>query len=485
MFEGCLKEKGGGGFVWDELVKHDFAADSGSHGVRPVMVWLYRLAKYFVDHLGIAEIVLVELYWFSTWLFLHFATVIIHQRPATMDTKNNCSGCICQDIDSEQQCRSVRISRRLDKLATVELQLVLQFLDTCNKLKTARCNRRLLQVVGHPFAWRYASPFIVTLRTLADLPPQPSLLRLIPLSLWIKHPYMPSDLDCLRKPPVNMVVRELHIDHAYIQCDEWSQLLLLPALQSLQLICTRTVIIPTHAVAHMAILPQLRSLSIQNGEGVGETLVSLMSAPSLTHISVTLRIGTAELRGMQSISQCLQLRSLKLTGQNGYVFGFQHLFIIPPSPQQQLERIYLEGFLAQPNLNWHQIPVPTAEEMRNGLAAMFHLTELQLKRIYSLDSLLACLHVAPKLRVLELKLTAQHPSAISFSGSTHPSAGTVRALLTLAPQLEVRLLLTSSIDKWMEDMKGENVRVRMKMAEQWNQLRCDFNAVPRVTTIYE
>jgi len=65
----------------------------------------------------------------------------------------------------EQFRKRPRPSCLLDLLATVELQLVMQWLDTKSKLKTVRCSRRLLQAASQPIAWKDSPPFFVEART--------------------------------------------------------------------------------------------------------------------------------------------------------------------------------------------------------------------------------------------------------------------------------------------------------------------------------
>ena len=80
--------------------------------------------------------------------------------------------------------RSPRFSSPLDKLAVVELQLVMQFLDTGSRLKAGRCSQLLLQAASQPFAWRSAPPFVIAVRSPVDVERIPtSLLQFAPIQL--------------------------------------------------------------------------------------------------------------------------------------------------------------------------------------------------------------------------------------------------------------------------------------------------------------
>lgn len=371
---------------------------------------------------------------------------------------------------------STRFTCHLDKSATVELQLVLQFLDTRNKLKVSRCNRRMLQVTKDPFAWRGVPPLVVNPRSLMKMSTHSQMLRLIPLSLWIDYRISAFELDHIMKLSSDVVFRELHIDEYVEDCD-CEQRVSFQDMQPLQ---------ATKLIAH---LPHLQSIFIQQGEDVGELL---KVAPVLTQLIITLTSWETELVDIQSISHCLHLQYLKLRGAKYRVHGFNQLFLTQPSQsqqtqQQKLKRLELEGFLARFHPNW-SFAVPSAEDMHKGLSEMHHLTELHLKRIYGIDALLDCVHALPALRVLQLALIAEHPDSISYTGSIHPSVDTVRALLTRAPQLEVHLLIAPSADEWIEYAKRDDTGsawcINTTM-EQWYQLHHDFHDIPRVTIVHE
>jgi hypothetical protein len=150
-----------------------------------------------------------------------------------------------------------------------------------------------------------------------------------------------------------------------------------------------------------------------------------------------------------------------------------------PSPQQRMERLELARFFALSSPNWLWIPVPTATEMLSGLSAMRHLTHLRLSHIFGVDALLACLHAAPALRVLELDL-APDP-ANSQLRPINPSAATVRSLLNRVPQLEVRLLLAASVGEWLTGYGGSSPKA--ELTAQWKQLRRDFSNISRVSIV--
>jgi hypothetical protein len=99
----------------------------------------------------------------------------------------------------EQMRKRPRLSCGLDTLAVIEMQLVMQFLDSDSKLKAARCSQRLLHAASAPFAWRSAPPFALTARSAADVERiQTSLLRFV--SIHLRCDWLES-LDCVAAVP--------------------------------------------------------------------------------------------------------------------------------------------------------------------------------------------------------------------------------------------------------------------------------------------
>ena len=88
-----------------------------------------------------------------------------------------------QFCQRKQLRRSARLACYLDKLAVVELQLVLQFLDTGSKLKAARCSQRLLHAASAPFAWRSEPVFVEASAAEHVERARTSLLRFAPIHL--------------------------------------------------------------------------------------------------------------------------------------------------------------------------------------------------------------------------------------------------------------------------------------------------------------
>ena len=124
--------------------------------------------------------------------------------------------------------RSPRLNSQIDLLAQVELQLVMQLLDTESKLKATRCSQWLLQAADHPFAWSGAKDFTIDSRfksqpgTLVSRSP----LRHVPIALVVASDLIASQVALIPR------VRELFVWNR--EEDSFRSLLSLPALRGLQ-----------------------------------------------------------------------------------------------------------------------------------------------------------------------------------------------------------------------------------------------------------
>jgi len=146
------------------------------------------------------------------------------------------------------------------RLAAVELQLILQQLDTQSKLRLARCCRRTLAAASDALAWVGAAPVRVSFHSMRTLPSpgaQSALQRCVPLTLcnlyslqdeWQARlePHAPFfGLDAARLSPATIQaalqlpslqrLRWLRINTPLREAAEAETLLGLPLLQSLVL----------------------------------------------------------------------------------------------------------------------------------------------------------------------------------------------------------------------------------------------------------
>jgi hypothetical protein len=58
----------------------------------------------------------------------------------------------------------------LTKLAMIEVQICMHFLEGKERVQVARCSRRLLRDMSDPFAWKFCPPMVVDIRSLGRSP---------------------------------------------------------------------------------------------------------------------------------------------------------------------------------------------------------------------------------------------------------------------------------------------------------------------------
>lgn len=105
----------------------------------------------------------------------------------------------------------------VDRLATVELQLIMQHCDKVSLLRLARCNRMTLAAASHPFAWRSSAPLPMKVDRLSVIAAQisTSLLRFADVALawrpmWSEAPHEDTD-DDVAVVAVMPRLRSLHV----------------------------------------------------------------------------------------------------------------------------------------------------------------------------------------------------------------------------------------------------------------------------------
>ena len=213
----------------------------------------------------------------------------------------------------------------LQSMPKVQLQLVLQFLDSESRVKAARCSRTMLIAVDDPFVWRYGGAVVrlrgpppppsLGARILAALCRRPadpdrlesSLLRRAPTALRIDSPEELARLDVAAVPRL----RELLL---YCVCPDETvtDLLAHPALEELHTLRLQDAA-PASALQAAVALPLLHSLSV-DCRFTSVDFSPLRRAPALTALDVRLG-GTRILTHISALGQLVQLRSLRLRGR--------------------------------------------------------------------------------------------------------------------------------------------------------------------------
>ena len=360
-------------------------------------------------------------------------------------------------------------------MATVELQLCLQFLDKRSKLRAARCSRRLLQAADHPFAWQGPSVAVSSFRQpqLGSLIRR-SLLRHAPIALCL---LTDSELAAAEVAAIPRL-RELVID-SWGSIDFDPQLLSLPSLQGLQtlrLVCQ----LPLSTLRLLATLPALHTLECSEWDEDEPADWSWLPAiPALTNLDLAYTVGVSvPLPLLDAIGQCAQLQSLQLQYPTFPAGGFSRLCSTPA--MRQLRHLDL----VSPRAHGGRL---TADEYRAAFSALARLKSLRLASVKGIVLLLPHLAHAPALRTLTISCEADRPEDAYSFGGTQPSCEVLRRLLTAASLLEVRLELAASIEEWRgsasyEEGEGDEAGpAEQQMDEQWDELQRMAAEMERVT----
>jgi hypothetical protein len=386
--------------------------------------------------------------------------------------------------------RSARLACHLDKLAVVELQLVLQFLDAKSKLKAARCSRRLLQSVSAPFAWRATPAFFMECRSAEDVKRTgTSLIR-----------FAPIDLRCLGLTSLGALLTVPHLfgldllETGVAVFDGLPQLLRHPSLTRLEWLWIEESLSSAEPSVEImravAALPQLRTLDVSLQSAAGAVLQPLVHAPALTDFTIRRNEWTAsEAALLRAVSQYAGLRRLGLCGVQFFRGSFRSFFT--SLNMRRLQHLKLNICLAAEDGmgaivgNGDLIIAPDADEYRAAFSALEQLQSLTLESVFGISILLPHLHLAPALRLLSIRCEPHRCD----TGDLHaplPNRAVLSALLTAAPQLEVRLLMPATFDRWLA--LGQSAIVPFTptpamMKQQWRELQRMAAEMDRVTVV--
>ena len=359
--------------------------------------------------------------------------------------------------------RSPRFSSPLDSLAMVELQLVMQWLDVCSKLIAARCSRRLLEAASAAFAWRAAPPVTVEAQSPADVHRiGTSLLRLAPIHLRCVGM---KSLRCVSAVPHLFGLELLRVPGRVVAA-HLPGLLHHPnlaRLQTLRLDDETSKLLTVDTMWLIARLQKLRAFFVPYSTAGAALLRPIAVAPALTDLAIDFNGMAPNEATLNAISACPGLHRLNLRGlaiPSGLFIG---LYSSPN--MRQLQHLELFGF-AHSGV-WVYAGHPSiAADYQTSFSALEQLQSLALENVVGVDVLLSRLHLAPALRLLSIRC---YRSYYGFGDPycTLPSRDVLRALLTAAPQLEVRLLVPASLEFWMADHK---IGGRALSEWQWHEL---------------
>jgi hypothetical protein len=347
----------------------------------------------------------------------------------------------------------------MNRLADVELQLIMHGLQATEILQLARCSPQLMHAADSSFAWLHTTLQLHFCRwfnfgrrklPLSRLfsPASPSLLWDSSIPATIQEPRVVGDLLFLARGL--WPLRELDASNAngLIRVDSWQRILLAPQMQQQRVL--RTSLLPNKAkrlLPLIAALPRLHTLAITHipGDDSGTWMI-LSGAPALTCLHLGHILYSTE-HARSALLLCHSLTRVHWTNPpfGGILF---RQFFAASSMQQQLQHLQLDYFPAA--------FVPAADYALS-FSGLHRLRSLHLRRVAGTDHLLSQLAHAPALRHLtvELRYEEQWKEAVS----TIPSIAVLSKLMESAPRMQLRLDWLATVDNLHVNAKEVTARV--------------------------
>jgi hypothetical protein len=236
----------------------------------------------------------------------------------------------------------------------------------------------------------------------------------------------------------------------------------------------------------IARLPQLRTfgMTVPDGDAAGAALLQpLTDAPALTDLAIShpiwTPVGAALLRAIGGYPGLRRLCLRYLCFPSGQFLALCSSPNMRRLQHLELREVHVEDMLTD---NIHQ----SDNELQAAFSELEQLQTLSLDRVYGVNRLLPHLHRAPVLRRLSISCT---PVPDSFSSdairSLLPSRAVLSALLTAAPQLEVRLLMAATLDRWLAIYSSAGAECRTMLEQQWRELQRMATELERVIIVDE
>ena len=395
----------------------------------------------------------------------------------------------------------------LDRLATVELQLIMQHCDAQSLLLLARCSRFTLHAASDPFAWRALSPlswnFVHPLGPGADVE-----LRRPEISLWqrmrccirplpLSPPPAPSLL--LRMPSLAQRISGSLLRHCDIRIDwnydrsfrcypvsdaEQDSLAAIPRLRALDscdrqgagpsqiatlvqrpglrglvsLVCGKRQLHEKSIGALAVHCPQLSTVSTQ---GSSRTDPPLHLLPALTDLIVSVRHSGG--LTMAGVARCSGLRRLSVSpdNSNGFTARDVHAALLSPS-LRSLEYLSVRGLDA---LHTDGRDQPAAQlDWAAAFANLPALRSLHLSDPRGVVELLAAVGAGcAQLHSLRVHCIEVGLGELTGVRTAFPSAAVLGSLLARQPSLRSVALLLASRERFarapspIDELTRENI----------------------------
>jgi hypothetical protein len=372
----------------------------------------------------------------------------------------------------------------MDRLASVEHQLLAHFLDTVSLLRLARCSRSLRHDLAHQrHAWIHANPVVVhaqpSLRSAAQLervlPPHARLhFKWLPPPLTAhgrrSAEVLPSELEGLRALQPRLFGLDAScFKHAGPSMGAWTDAWPLLHEAGVLVDLRRLVMVDSEVndptlrprlrelyPTLMAGLPHLHTLVLMAGNNVRELPHFLPLLPSLTALALVDRIESV----LAPVLECRNLKRLHVSRAN--LIGEELVQFCSHPTMRGLEHLTLArlGLARGANDDNNNAQTTTPEHLRQAFQALTSLHTLQLLHCGDLVTILREAHHCPSLRFLLLEGTPGQLDELFPVNPAQAQAGNdpngdgddagrpwftdnllvLQQLLSTHPRLQVRLL---------------------------------------------
>ena len=349
----------------------------------------------------------------------------------------------------------------MERLADVELQLVMHGLDARSLLQFARCSRPLLHAADHPFAWLHASLHIlgwqVESASSSSSPPS-RLLRHARLSVrFDKSRPTEQGAIAVQAQPFVDALRSLASPLHHLTCtdatkprislEQWQQILAAPSARHLRTLrmagdmCRSSF--DDETVRAISRLAHLHTLAVECCAEDSAVWAALPDAPALTSLQIVDRhrstleddFGNSCLHYVRQCSKLTHLNiwsfALALNGGD----ELRSFFADSPHHMQRLESLQLTMDCDE------LLPAPCVA----AFSSLVHLHSLHLAHCTSVSWLLPHVRAAPVLR--RLRLEVSNNQVVDQENQDIPAIAAIAALLTAAPLLHCSLLLHTKIEE--------------------------------------
>jgi hypothetical protein len=339
-----------------------------------------------------------------------------------------------------------------NRLADIEVQLIMQQLDQPDLLRLARCNRALFRCAASPFVWQRL-PFDLNVNG-SEIECDPrrarSLLRFAPSSACVcEMESSETAVSCatLIRVPKLVEMNFFRTRQPLMQLDEWHLFLQHPNAQRLTRVdvAEQPALCGTDSLSLLSRLPLLRTLYLFVPVTPSAShFEPLVNAPSLTSLTLWGSDDTIGQPVLGPLARCTRLRILQLSHLSLSLGHLSETLSQLAQAGGQLQKMWFNGVRTFPMND--STPVDEANEADEAVSLELSLAASSLLHLHTLAIIsagpmpLEYLPSLPSLRMLDLTLELL------------PSAPKLELLLRRLPHLHctVHPFRFSSIAGWQQ-----------------------------------